>query len=111
MTNQPAIEPITRGELIDLWPKDESGALAARLVMRYLNWAMLEAAASQPTDAANAGASAGASKAHAQLVRDFNFVVHPPATRATREPSLRPLKRHQSVPPATTQNPKPEPKK
>lgn len=109
MTN-PAIEPITRGELIDLWPKDDSGALAALLVMRYLNWTMIEAAASQPTDAINCGASAGTSKAHAQLVRDFNFVVHPPAARPTREPTLKPLRRHQSEPPKT-QNPKPESKK
>lgn len=106
MTNQQAIEPITRGEMIELWPKDESGALAARLAFRYLNWAMIEAAASQPTDVGNAGASAGASKVFANLVRDFNFVVHPPEKPATRQPTIRPLRRHQPVPPATP-NPKP----
>lgn len=104
--NQPAIEPITRAELIELWPKDDSGALAARLAFRYLTWAMIEAAKSQPVDAVNAGASAGATKVFANLVSDFNFVVHPPAKAAAREPTIRPLRRHQPVQPKTP-NPKP----
>lgn len=93
MSNEVFLSPITRDELVELWPKDESGALAARTLFRFINWKLIQTASAAPVDDEKAGDAVGMQRALALLAIDFNFVVNPPNRPAARQPTMQPLKR------------------
>jgi hypothetical protein len=107
MSEEVFLSPISRDELVELWPKDESGALAARILFRFINWKLIQTASGAPVDDAKAGDGLGMQRALALLAIDFNLVVHPPNKAAVRVPTMQPLKRFSTDPkPNTKTDPK-----
>lgn len=88
------VELITIDELRDLWPKDESGALCARLLRRYAMSILVNGAEGASCTIERGAAEAGASKAHAAIFQHFVGLGTVFEKPKTQEPLIKPLNRY-----------------
>lgn len=94
------IQPITEEELLDEWPKDESGRSAAELLQRFMIWTMANSALGAECTEQRAQAEAAANKVHANLMKIFSKITITPKKKEDRKPL-----------PALNRFQQPEPKK
>lgn len=97
------MDPLNEDELREQWPKDDSGALAARLLQRYLFTLATETALGADC-LERAQAESAANKTIAKITKVFGKLLTPATAAAPRKP-LAQLHRFTADNPATDQTP------
>lgn len=73
----PSPDPTSLVDLIERWPKDESGFLAQKLMLAYLTEVLIENASSAEANPVTAQRESGAGKALANIIKDVRRVSVP----------------------------------
>jgi hypothetical protein len=88
-------DPLTLDELVDEWPKDESGRMAARLIKRYFVTRLIDQSTGAECIHERAQAEASANKILALILKDINALGKSAPEKKPITPTLKPLLRNQ----------------
>lgn len=99
-------DEIALDEMRRLWPKDESGNLAKRLLLRYVNERLVRSLAGSDCGPMSAQAESGAGKAMAAMIIDFRSLGKSSPDKPARTATMKTLARFGGAQPSGEQ-PKP----
>lgn len=96
---------MTLKELREKWPRDDSGLVSAKLLVRFLTASMIETARGLECKAERSQAEAAGQKLFAEIITQFETIVDMPLPEKQR-PLMKPLRSMQR----SENNPNPEKK-